>query len=142
MRQKKVETVVTCRLAKKKWGVERAEPAADGERRRGRKEKKVAGQVRDDVVTEGGRRAAEISYGFFLRGKPLLFVLGGNPATKLRFSPQRTACFDFQKSAIKRACRQLTEHLFKDEIISQRWEITDREEAIEEKLKKEKNFGE
>lgn len=68
MRQKKVETV-TCRLAKKKWGVEKAEPAAGGERRRGRREKKeVAGQVRDDVVTEGGRRAAEISYNFFLGG--------------------------------------------------------------------------
>jgi hypothetical protein len=46
--------------------VEKAEPAASGERRRGRREKKeVAGQVRDDVVTDGGRRAAEISYNFF-----------------------------------------------------------------------------
>jgi hypothetical protein len=68
VRQKKVETVI-CRLKEKKWGVEKAEPAAGGERRRGRREKKeVAGQVRDDVVTEGGRRAAEISYNFFLRG--------------------------------------------------------------------------
>jgi hypothetical protein len=68
--------VTTCRLAEKKWGVEKAEPAADGERRRGRREKKVVGQVRDDVVTEGGRRAAEISYNFFLGGT-LLFVLVG-----------------------------------------------------------------
>lgn len=77
MRQKKVETV-TCRLARKKWGVEKAEPAAGGERRRGRREKKeVAGQVRDDVVTEGGRRAAEISYNFFLGGTSFcLFWVG------------------------------------------------------------------
>ena len=66
MRQEKVETTTTCRRARKKWGVEKAEPAAGDERRRGRREKKeVAGQVREDVVTEVGRRAAEISYNFF-----------------------------------------------------------------------------
>ena len=94
MRQEKVETTTTCRRARKKWGVEKAEPAAGDERRRGRREKKeVAGQVREDVVTEVGRRAAEISYNFFF---PLrLFVLGGNQAAKLGFSPQRVACWDF-----------------------------------------------
>jgi hypothetical protein len=57
VRQKKVERVM--RLAQWwEWGAiakVKAEPAAEG-KRRGR-EKKAAGQLRDDVVTEGGRRA-------------------------------------------------------------------------------------
>ena len=63
MRQKKRERSI--RLEQWEWGaIVKAEPAA-GCKRRG-KEKKAAGQLRDDVVTEGGRRAVN----FFL-------VLGG-----------------------------------------------------------------
>lgn len=42
-----------CLAARASRGV-KAEPAAGGERR-GREKKKTAGEVRDDVVTEGGR---------------------------------------------------------------------------------------
>lgn len=60
VRQKKGERV-SCLARRSRWSaIGKAEPAAGGCKcrckRRGR-EKKVAGQVRDDVVTEGGRWA-------------------------------------------------------------------------------------
>lgn len=95
VRQKNAETA-TCRLAKRLCGVENAEPAAGSERRRGRREKKVAGQVREDVVTEGGRRAAEISYDFFL-GELLLFVFGWESSNEARVFTTTNRLLGFSK---------------------------------------------